>query len=89
MSALRPFGGPKYDENKTRCRDGSTACGYCGRAVKDSWKDAVRVVDGGARFATRDEPAEEAGDMGCFPIGPDCARKLRAAGLPVFPWRMS
>lgn len=83
-----PFSGSRYDENEARCESPATPCALCGRAVKQPWPASVHVVDGGASFATREQvegkaPIELAGDMGGFPVGLDCARRLRAAGVYV------
>jgi hypothetical protein len=75
-----PFSGPKYHENsRGGGRDGEDPCAICGKLVKHSpgtkWAE---VVDGGARFATIDEKADEndSGYMGGFPVGNDCARRF-------------
>jgi hypothetical protein len=85
---MEPFGHPKFNENKDRygAGDGETPCGYCGKPCKEPWKDAVRVRTD-LKFAAPDEDLPDGLDQGCFPVGPDCARKLRAAGVPVFTWR--
>lgn len=83
-----PFSGPRFHKNEDRCESPATPCALCGKAVKEPWPASVRVVDGGASFATREQvegkaPIDAAGDMGGWPLGSDCARKLRAAGVHV------
>lgn len=34
-------------------------------------------------FAPLDAPDDAGGEMRCWPVGTDCAAKLRAAGVPV------
>lgn len=66
----------KYRDNAERATVAAPPCAVCGKpvvvAVTTRW---ARVVDGGARFAPRDEVVEEAGDMGCWPVGRGCLRK--------------
>lgn len=71
----RPFSGPHYYDNESSCREGQAPCVLCGKGLDPTKCPMIRVVDGGGRFATADEPAEEAGDMGFFHIGPDCLRQ--------------
>lgn len=89
VATVRPFSGAKYEQNSERAGD-LFPCAICGNGCKN-WIGAVHVVAGGARFATKEEhegtiPVDSAADMGCFPVGPECARKIKAAGAFVFPW---
>ncbi len=87
--ALSPFSGPNYHKNTEKCGSAETPCAFCGRAVKnESSSFSVRVVDGGAGFGTAGqfagtEAVGEAGDMGYWPVGSDCAKRLKAAGVYV------
>jgi len=78
-----PFSGRRYQENTDRCPGGSTPCALCGKAVLDaSNPPLVRVIDGGARFAPVAMPESEidtAGDMGWWPVGPECRRRFPKA----------
>ncbi len=74
----QPFG-PKYSARTAEGTYGDE-CAICGRRTKPDAAHA-RVVDGGTRFATPDEVADEAGDMGFFPIGSECAKSLPTAYL--------
>lgn len=82
---MTPFSSDSYRRNEPQCK--GEACAQCGRGVKNFWDHTVRVVDGGARYATEAEYNHEgdidAGDMYFFPVGSDCAKKLKAAGIYV------
>ncbi len=80
----KPFG-YEYQERARRCPANATPCARCGKPCRDPWRFAVTVVDGGAAYGTRESP-EDPGHMGCFPVGPDCARVLRRAGVEVLDW---
>lgn len=69
-----PFG-PKYQAATANGTTGTECC-VCGRRPNHPFPFALmaRVVDGGTRFAQPHEPADEAGDMGYFPVGSSCAR---------------
>lgn len=75
---VKPFG-KKYSEGIDRYGDGvggSWPCVLCGRPVKNLDSAVfLRVVDGGGRFAKSTEDVDLDGDMGSFPVGPDCYRK--------------
>ena len=80
----QPFRGPRYAENEERVSTDETACAICGRGIKRSeerWY--AEVVDGGSRFARVDEHADpnSPGYMGCFPVGPSCAKLFPAGYL--------
>ncbi len=86
---IKPFSGPCYEKNSDRCKDGETPCALCGKACKGDERDAVHVIEGGAEFATQAqhegaEAINDAGDMGEWPVGSSCAKKLRKAGVYVF-----
>ncbi len=88
----KPFSSPNYHKNSDRCGGNTTPCACCGKPVNDPWQFAVQVVDGGAWYATAGQAAgtekvDSAGDMGCFPVGSACAKKLKAAGVHVFDWK--
>jgi len=88
----RPFSGARYHELSLKCREGQSPCAHCGRPCDDASPKTewAHVVGGGAEFASKEEhdadgPSDDGGgDMGCFPVGPGCVRKLRAAGVHVF-----
>lgn len=82
MSDLpQPFSGPRYHENAQRT-GGEEPCVLCGRAIKDTATAPYAiVVDGGDRFALANETPNEKdpGFMGGYPVGPECAKKLKPA----------
>lgn len=78
-----PFSHPNYRANMDRC-GAFEPCVLCGKGVKNTDAPRARVTGGGNAFAAADEAASDdlgPGDMGWFPVGPDCAKKLRAAGV--------
>lgn len=80
---MKPFGHPDYSKNYGKCGQ-RLPCVYCGKAVVKNSSIHARVLDGGARFANEEEAKSNAdyyGDMGWFPVGQECARKLRSAGV--------
>jgi len=86
---MEPFSAPSYRHNRQRCKGNEMPCAHCGKGCVKPWKLAVRVVEGGARYATKDEvegrvAVDEGGDMGCWPVGGGCAVKLENAGVYVF-----
>jgi hypothetical protein len=80
-SELKPFASAAYKKN---ARKSDSPCALCGREVKASGMFA-EAVDGGARFATKEETVDESdsGYMGCHEVGSDCARRLRKAGFKI------
>lgn len=79
----KPFSHPDYHKNQGKCGQ-HLPCVLCGKAILRNSSIHARVLDGGARFATEEEAksvAEYSGDMGWYPVGPECARKLRSAGV--------
>lgn len=81
---IEPFSGPRYRENADLCAEDESPCVVCGRPIREpSCGREVCVVDGGARFARVDETVDtdDPGFMGLYPVGPECAKKLRKAGV--------
>ena len=78
----RPFSGPRYATNAARC-GAQEPCALCGKPITS--RDTavfVSVGDGGSVFLSPAEEAaakQDAGFMGCFPLGPECWRKHRQA----------
>lgn len=78
----RPF---RYRKREARHTDTQQPCACCGHAVVTSpgvTTNWVHVVDGGASYGGA-EDTNDAGDMGWFPVGPSCAKRLRKAGVYV------
>lgn len=82
---MTPFSGARYHENSRKCRDGEEPCAVCGKPCRADWNQFVHVVDGGAAFGTLPETDPDTpGDMGLFPVGSECARKLQKLGVVMF-----
>lgn len=87
--SITPWSAPSALRNQEKCDETNQAgCALCGKAVKEPWPYQARVVAGGGRFATRREyenldPVSVAGDLGYFPVGSSCAKKLLKAGVYV------
>ena len=82
---MKPFSGPNYRENETRCGK-KTPCGYCGKAIKDN-KTAVMVFiccDDWQPASAQGAHQSHGNNMGGYPLGPDCARKLKKLRPEVF-----
>ena len=83
---MTPFSGSKYSENEERCTEGDEACVLCGKAVSNPKEaPAAEVYDGGAKFVLEGETTDtsDPGYMGCYVVGPTCARKLRKVGVAL------
>lgn len=81
----KPFA---YDVRKAAAEtDEYHRCVCCGRAVEIATATLfVHVINGGSDYGGEAEETNEvgdtdAGDMGWFPVGSACARKLRNAGI--------
>ena len=58
-------------------------CVCCGRGVEINAKTVwAHVVDGGATYGGEKE-TDDPGDMGWFPVGIVCVKRLRKAGVYV------
>lgn len=64
----------KWAENQTH--DATLRCACCDRLLKGSHR-WVEVVNGGSDVAVpgSDPDVQDAGYMGCFPVGETCARR--------------
>ncbi len=86
---LHAFGGPNghanYDENQGKARHAGRpvgpedCCVLCGKKALGGGIFVLLCSVG--EYITEAELAED--DLGCYPVGSDCAKKLKAAGLPV------
>lgn len=57
---------------------GGAECLFCRAAIRDA-RAAVHVhMATTLELVTEDEPLDENEDQGCFPVGPECARKVPA-----------
>ena len=61
-------------------KEGEGECFLCGRGVKMHKRTAwVELFEGGSLLAdqsVKDANQSDSGYMGCYPIGPNCKRKL-------------
>jgi len=69
---------PSYSKNIEKCESGEgfrCPCAVCGRHIKDA-KYWLTFVGGSLETVAmyRDADPDDAGYMGCYPIGPDCLR---------------
>ena len=86
VTTMKPWGGPKFSENEKRCRGEQYPCAWCGKPIKDR-KTAVMVFICCDDFQPASaEPAhrEHGNNMGWYPLGPDCAARLKKARPEVF-----
>lgn len=93
-------GHPNYKTNEARVTGhakrhgvevGAEACCYCGKGVKGRPRFTVFLTAVGEMVAkdttkaTEAELSAEFSDyLGHYPVGPDCAKKLKAAGVTVY-----
>lgn len=59
-------------------------CCICQRDIKGAAAGSLHFVCGGMQEITDSQDFNAAGDMGCFPVGPECARKVRRILGPGF-----
>jgi hypothetical protein len=76
---MKPFGGPNFAKNFDR-GGGHLPCAYCGKRIKDTSKVVSVFICCDEFQPSSIEEAHRAhgNNMGFYPLGPDCARKLRA-----------
>jgi hypothetical protein len=79
---IPPFTGPTHDAQAEKGWD--NPCAICGKNVKEEGKEILyfgHVIEGGDAWGTGIEgEGSDGGDMGLFPIGPDCYRKYHVKG---------
>ena len=83
---IRPFSGAQYHRNSERCKDDENPCVICGRPVKKDGAKYLEVFDGGRQFSDGHADQNDAGYMGCFPIGSDCLREHSELKDLVIQW---
>lgn len=90
---LRPFSGPRYRQNVDRAVDKGyeegLCCMHCGKLSRTA-KLAAYTKFGGEYVKPPEtteeiEQAEFEAHIGYFPVGSECAAKLRKAGIHVVP----
>ena len=84
MNPVNPFSGSRYHEWSRSQPAGTMPCVLCGKPVRlDQGPPMAEVFRGGA-FVMAEGPDPDESDpgyMGWFPVGPDCLRRLRSAGV--------
>lgn len=83
---IKPWSGPKFNENSKKCRGGHQPCAICGKPIKDN-KKAVMVFiccDDFQPDSVEPDHREHGNNMGSYPVGPDCARVLRKDRPEIF-----
>lgn len=69
----------KYEQNERQCGTDDLPCIICGKPVKNAFNrpETKWLRAGGGSLETIIDPnsPEDGGEMGCWPIGPDCLRK--------------
>jgi len=75
-----PFGG-NYHRNSMIAEDkGLMPCCICGKGTKPGTaRRWLRVIRGGSEFALPNAPDDGSGEMGFYPVGPECRKTLPAA----------
>jgi len=89
---LAPFGresgNPNYKQNQDRARhnghylDASNCCAVCGKKALGG--DTFVMLSNVGEYITEAE-YNDSDDLGLYPVGSDCAKKLKKAGIPVYP----
>lgn len=69
---------PKRGRRRHEGSGDAYPCVVCGTPIPTPEYE-VRLVDGGASLALPDEVVDARGDMGLYPIGPECRRRIPAA----------
>lgn len=64
------------DPNRDNRKGKDNPCILCGRYVKKPEKYMARLCDGGSNFAPVNIEIDWKNDMGYYPIGPECQKKL-------------
>lgn len=68
----------KYRKNSEKVSGGDWPCALCGKAVDPDKTSAwVHLVDGGINLGhVTGQDFEESADLGWYPVGSDCAKKV-------------
>lgn len=80
---LHAFGGhPNYRVNQKKAgRDPSDCCALCGKACL---KTAAYVMLSNVGEYITAEENNNSDDLGLYPVGSNCMRLLKQAGIPVY-----
>lgn len=88
LFALRQTHGFKWKQYKPGRRPAGYECAVCGTVCPNP-AYLGRFIGGSLDTVATDEeadrPENQAGDMGCYPVGPECAKRLKKVlGQPTF-----
>jgi hypothetical protein len=82
MLDIRPLQSPDFSKNSSRVRGEDYPCIVCGKACRAKRTRYVylhlggtHVVTSAERDALNADPETAGGDMGSYPIGPDCIKQ--------------
>lgn len=67
-----------YEKNIDRLMEHSDTCLICGLRIKGNIKYIQMTTDG----YLINEDAEVSNSQGCFPIGPECMKKIKSLSIP-------
>lgn len=95
---LRAFrGNPNYRKNQERARyngspiDESRCCVLCGKAsfgttyvLLSNMGEYITLEESRAHEASCEKRGLNSDDLGYYPVGSDCAKTLKSAGIPVY-----
>ena len=69
-----------YHKNAARCRDDESPCVRCGRPIKNDSGAASVEMSTSWKIIPKGDPLSGGPDsQGCFPIGPECLKKVPEA----------
>jgi hypothetical protein len=73
-----------YSRNSEQAMGDHLPCVLCGKPV-EVVKYEVHLHHGGSALVTEEEAAQldDAGDMGCYPLGQNCYRRCLRAGISI------
>ncbi len=67
----------KPDRHEHEAMHDGEPCLFCGRKVRVGQGTVMaHLIDGGANLASIEDDAEPNSDLGFFPVGSDCAKRL-------------
>jgi hypothetical protein len=65
-------------------KDDAINCVNCGRPMSREGALFIHVVDGGGTVtAPSDNSGDPSADLGCWPVGPECAKKFAGLAEPI------
>ncbi len=81
----RNDGHPKYKANQLKTNlDVTQCCAYCGKVVKEGHGKYFLFLNNSCEVITKEEGTDY--DLGLYPIGSECLKKFREAGVKIYNW---